>query len=138
MHRHLTAVRTTPQLKRQICEKRTLCSLFLLTTDTYGLLTQRSSAFILSCCSNGALDPWAAGGVTCNISDSLIAVLIEDGAHHLDLRHKNPLDPPSVVQARNLEKYYISRWISEVKKQKKEKAKLRISDKGKFRSISIR
>ncbi|PFX19876.1 lysosomal Pro-X carboxypeptidase-like [Stylophora pistillata] len=88
--------------------------------------------------SNGALDPWAAGGVTCNISDSLIAVLIEDGAHHLDLRHKNPLDPPSVVQARNLEKYYISRWISEAKKQKKEKAKLRISDKGKFRSISIR
>lgn len=90
------------------------------------------------CHSNGALDPWAAGGVTQSISDSLVAVLIEDGAHHLDLRHKNPLDPPSVVQARNLEKYYMARWISEDKKQRCNKTKLRISDKGKFKNISIR
>ncbi|XP_021400710.2 lysosomal Pro-X carboxypeptidase isoform X2 [Lonchura striata] len=53
--------------------------------------------------SNGVLDPWSAGGVTQNISNSLVAVVIPDGAHHLDLRSRNPLDPKSVQQARAME-----------------------------------
>ena len=97
----------------------------------------KKTCFISPFLSNGALDPWSAGGVTQNITDSLVAVLIEDGAHHLDLRHKNPLDPPSVVQARNIEKGYIAQWVKEYNKRRKDKTHFRISSKRKFKNISI-
>jgi dipeptidyl-peptidase-2 len=63
--------------------------------------------------SNGLLDPWCRGGMLHNVSESLTAILIEGGAHHLDLRGSNPADPPSVIAARQLEKYYISQWIKQ-------------------------
>ncbi|XP_064414031.1 lysosomal Pro-X carboxypeptidase [Latimeria chalumnae] len=61
--------------------------------------------------SNGGLDPWSAGGVTHQISDTLVAIVIPEGAHHLDLRSKNPSDPKSVIQARALEVQYMKKWI---------------------------
>ncbi|OPJ74645.1 lysosomal Pro-X carboxypeptidase isoform X1 [Patagioenas fasciata] len=61
--------------------------------------------------SNGGLDPWSAGGVTRNISHSLVAIMIPEGAHHLDLRGRNPSDPKSVQQARDLELCYMKQWI---------------------------
>ena len=56
-------------------------------------------------------------------------MIIEEGAHHLDLRHKNPLDPSSVVRARNTEKFYMAKWIKEFNEKKKKKLRLRNSHK---------
>uniref|UniRef100_A0A8B9R1L7 Prolylcarboxypeptidase n=1 Tax=Anas platyrhynchos TaxID=8839 RepID=A0A8B9R1L7_ANAPL len=67
--------------------------------------------------SNGGLDPWSAGGVTQNISDSLVAIMIPDGAHHLDLRSRNPCDPKSVKQARVLEVHYLKQWIEKARRE---------------------
>uniref|UniRef100_A0A3Q0TFM0 Lysosomal Pro-X carboxypeptidase n=1 Tax=Amphilophus citrinellus TaxID=61819 RepID=A0A3Q0TFM0_AMPCI len=66
--------------------------------------------------SNGGLDPWASGGVTSNISHSLVSIMIPDGAHHLDLRYSNDLDPPSVRAARALEVKSFREWIKKAKK----------------------
>lgn len=63
--------------------------------------------------SNGLLDPWSTGGVLWNVSDTVVAVIIPEGAHHLDLRAANPADPPSVLEARRIEKEHIARWIGQ-------------------------
>uniref|UniRef100_K3WYQ5 Lysosomal Pro-X carboxypeptidase n=1 Tax=Globisporangium ultimum (strain ATCC 200006 / CBS 805.95 / DAOM BR144) TaxID=431595 RepID=K3WYQ5_GLOUD len=61
--------------------------------------------------SNGNYDPWSGTGVLENISDSVVAVAIDGGAHHLDLFFKNELDPPSVVAAREIELAHARKWI---------------------------
>lgn len=61
--------------------------------------------------SNGELDPWSGGGVTKDITDTLVAITISEGAHHLDLRANNEYDPASVLLARTLEVRYMKRWI---------------------------
>lgn len=63
--------------------------------------------------SNGLLDPWSRGGVLKNVSESVVSILIKDGAHHLDLRGSNPADPPSVKDARLLEISHIKQWIKQ-------------------------
>lgn len=65
--------------------------------------------------SNGLLDPWHNGGPLKDVTDSIIAVLVKDGAHHLDLREANPLDPESVRVARIKEINEIIKWIEEAK-----------------------
>lgn len=62
--------------------------------------------------SNGLLDPWSGGGVLHSVSDSLVAVVIPNGAHHLDLRAATPEDPPEVKAARQLEMQFVSKWIA--------------------------
>jgi lysosomal Pro-X carboxypeptidase len=63
--------------------------------------------------SNGLLDPWSSGGVMFNVSSSTVAVVIPEGAHHLDLRFSNSADPLSVRKVRKLYKKMISHWIKE-------------------------
>ena len=67
--------------------------------------------------SNGLRDPWSSGGVVKKISDSVLSVIIPEGAHHLDLRGSNPLDPKSVIDARNVHRENIKKWINEASMQ---------------------
>jgi lysosomal Pro-X carboxypeptidase len=71
--------------------------------------------FNLSFCffSNGLLDPWSSGGVLKNMSKSVLAVIIPEGAHHLDLRFSNSADPVSVRIARYYYKDHIKKWIKQ-------------------------
>ena len=61
--------------------------------------------------SNGLLDPWSAGGVKISLSETLVAIVIPEGAHHLDLRASNPADPQSVIVARHEEKQLVRQWV---------------------------
>ncbi|CAF1000335.1 unnamed protein product, partial [Didymodactylos carnosus] len=62
---------------------------------------------------NGNLDPWSSGGVLTPISDQLPSLIIDGGAHHLDLRSANVNDPPSVVKTRQTIVALIEKYLSE-------------------------
>uniref|UniRef100_A0A0E0LE05 Lysosomal Pro-X carboxypeptidase n=1 Tax=Oryza punctata TaxID=4537 RepID=A0A0E0LE05_ORYPU len=61
--------------------------------------------------SNGMRDPWSRGGVLKNISSSIIALVTEKGAHHLDFRSATKDDPDWVVEQRRQEVEIIQGWI---------------------------
>lgn len=65
--------------------------------------------------SNGLVDPWRRGGPNNNISNTLISIMIENAAHHLDLRANDSSDPSSVRKARNMEIDIIGKWINDAK-----------------------
>eukprot|EP01061_Rhynchopus_euleeides_P019516 TRINITY_DN32083_c0_g1_i2.p1 TRINITY_DN32083_c0_g1~~TRINITY_DN32083_c0_g1_i2.p1 ORF type:complete len:644 (+),score=248.16 TRINITY_DN32083_c0_g1_i2:36-1967(+) len=73
--------------------------------------------------SNGALDPWAGAGVygkggswngptVQNVTDdgSSVALVVDEGAHHLDLFFATDSDPPSVLKVREVEEQKIREW----------------------------
>ena len=63
--------------------------------------------------SNGDLDPWHPGGVLESPNDSILAILIPNAAHHLDLFWPNANDTDAVLDARRRERREIERWIAE-------------------------
>jgi dipeptidyl-peptidase-2 len=65
--------------------------------------------------SNGKLDPWHKGGILRNISETVVAVIVDDGAHHYDLREAHPNDTQSVVDARRHELAHIDAWIEQAR-----------------------
>ncbi|KAJ8524063.1 hypothetical protein ON010_g17055 [Phytophthora cinnamomi] len=68
--------------------------------------------------SNGNYDPWSGTGVLQNFSDSVVALSVEGGAHHLDLMFSNNLDTPSVLAVREAEKEHMHKWAREFYKHK--------------------
>ncbi len=65
---------------------------------------------------SGQLDPWRAAAIQTlprGAHESIIVRIIENGAHHLDLRSSHPMDPPSVVQVRIEELAAMRQWIDQ-------------------------
>ena len=75
---------------------------------------------------DGALDPWSGQGVyppgggpdgpmVQNVSadGSQIALVLDLGAHHLDLMFSDPRNPPCFAAARAVEEQRITQWIQE-------------------------
>ncbi|XP_050213153.1 uncharacterized protein LOC126664686 isoform X2 [Mercurialis annua] len=63
--------------------------------------------------SNGMQDPWSRGGVLKNISSSIIALVTEKGAHHVDFRSATKDDPDWLKEMRKQEMEIIRNWINE-------------------------
>lgn len=68
--------------------------------------------------SNGLLDPWSGGGVLDDISSTIVAVVTEEGAHHLDLRCSTENDPEWLIKQRQVEVAHIKRWLLQYYNQK--------------------
>jgi len=81
---------------------------WLVTEYGFDRIARSASNIIFS---NGRLDPWHVGGVLTSLSDTLVAINIADGAHHLDLRESNPKDPDSVIVARKQEVALLQKWL---------------------------
>ena len=45
-----------------------------------------------------------------NLSETILAVIIPNGAHHIDLMFSNPNDTPAVRRARDTERRYRAKW----------------------------
>ena len=71
---------------------------------------QRASNIVFS---NGLLDPWSGTGVLEDVSETVVALKLKEGAHHLDLMWSTPDDPAEVVEVRRQELAHIQRWIDE-------------------------
>ena len=65
--------------------------------------------------SNGLQDPWHPGGVLRNLSASTLAILIPNGAHHIDLMFSDPEDRhyPDIGWAREFERTQMAKWVKE-------------------------
>ena len=62
--------------------------------------------------SNGALDPWSSAGVLQNYSDSVHSIMLDLGAHHLDLFFPDEADPECAKRARKFELERVLEWIA--------------------------
>lgn len=63
--------------------------------------------------SQGEYDPWCYGGVAESLSGSLVAMVIPQAAHHLDLFFPHENDTTAVIDARTIEMDHVKRWIEE-------------------------
>merc|ERR1711933_657876 len=64
--------------------------------------------------SNGMQDGWHCGGVMKNMSDSLIAITIENGAHGSDMRADSKDDTLDMIQARQMERDILTQWVEDI------------------------
>ena len=79
-------------------------------------LVKAGASYILF--TNGLMDGWSVGGIQTNLSSTLLAINIADGAHHSDLSHNPPseADTEDVREARESALTILTKWLNEVKK----------------------
>ena len=67
---------------------------------------------------NGINDGWSVGSIVKNISDSLVAINMPNGAHHSDLSHSppSPDDTPDITAGRAQAAELLSTWLDEVRR----------------------
>lgn len=86
-----------------------------LLADTWGFDADRladvTSNIIFT---NGLNDGWSAGGIQVNLSDTLLAFNMPNGAHHSDLSHNwpSPEDTPDVTATREAVAQTIEAWLA--------------------------
>jgi hypothetical protein len=67
---------------------------------------------------NGMQDCWAGGGVTWNVSDTVLSLYFPNGAHHSDLMRNGPSDHDTddlkygYIQIKNI----LGKWLDEIGK----------------------
>ena len=64
---------------------------------------------------NGLNDGWSAGGILVNLSDTLLAFNMPNGAHHSDINHLWPdpaTDTPDVTATREAVASIIEQWLA--------------------------
>jgi hypothetical protein len=65
---------------------------------------------------NGVQDMWAGGSEMHNVSDTVVAINLENGAHHSDLSHTGPSenDTPDLKQAFVQIQNYLELWLNDI------------------------
>ena len=85
--------------------------------DKWGFddLVNRGASRILF--TNGVQDMWAGGSIMTDLSDSLLALNFENGAHHSDLNHHGPdeNDTPDITAGYVEIASILGNWIDEIK-----------------------
>ena len=87
--------------------------------------------------SNGIQDGWHAGGQLTNFtnSDTLVAIIMQNGAHHSDLKAQSQLDTDDVLQARDMEINLLTKWYEKAKQQRLKRKKL--NKRHQFATVSV-
>ncbi|XP_009383556.2 uncharacterized protein LOC103971287 [Musa acuminata AAA Group] len=62
---------------------------------------------------NGLRDPWSGGGVLKSLNPSLKAMVVPQGAHHVDLRYSTKEDPMWLQNVRRKEINIIAGWTNQ-------------------------
>lgn len=75
---------------------------------------------------NGLNDGWSVGGVLEDLSDTLLAINFENGAHHSDLSGKGPSDhdTPDIVEGFIQIRNILTKWLNEIQPGKYPLARL--------------
>ena len=89
--------------------------------DIWGFddLIRRGASRILF--TNGEQDMWAGGSIMTDLSDSVLALNFENGAHHSDLNHHGPSDndTPDIKAGYRQIEAILGNWIDEIKDESK-------------------
>jgi lysosomal Pro-X carboxypeptidase len=80
-------------------------------TETWGLEEDWAAATSNIVWSQGEYDPWKGGGVTTNLTESLVSIVIPECAHHVDLFFSDPGDTAAIKNAREFEMSMVRSWI---------------------------